>query len=256
MSGTSISSMPSHFGSVTPEQLRVLVVEDEADLAALISMHLQDLEAETVWVADGKEALACILREHWDAVVLDLRLPGMDGLDICRAVRAEANAVPIMMLTSRDTELDRVLGLEIGADDYLSKPFSIPELKARVKALIRRSRQQASVQKSEKACLKLDSLVLDRRMHSASLDNISLNLTVKEFELLWFFALAPGEAFSRSELLDKVWGYGHEGYEHTVNSHINRLRNKLQQVCVQHQFIETVWGLGYRYVTRNMQGQA
>lgn len=230
-------------------QNRILVVEDEGDIADLLALHLIDLDAQVEIASDGLLALQKIKAEAWDAVLLDLRLPRLDGLDICREVRAEANYVPIMMLTSRDTELDRVLGLEIGADDYLTKPFSIPELKARVKALIRRSRHNAPAERdSDKASLSLASMQLDRRTRSVSLAGQGLKLTCKEFELLWFFASSPGEAFSRSELLDKVWGYGHDGYEHTVNSHINRLRTKLQEGFPEHNFIQTVWGVGYRFV--------
>lgn len=250
-SALSNARLPSEPIAVTPN--RILVVEDERDLGRLVVMHLEDLGAKVELVSDGQEAMKRMSTEDWDAVVLDLRLPGIDGLDICRAVRAEANTVPIMMLTSRDTELDRVLGLEIGADDYLTKPFSIPELKARVKALIRRSRQQSKVSDNEKGSLNLGSIKLDRRTRSASLEGAELHLTSKEFELLWFFVSSPDEAFSRSELLDKVWGYGHDGYEHTVNSHINRLRNKLQGLCSRHDFIQTVWGVGYRFVDMELQ---
>lgn len=251
MNSSTLPSIDDVPNSNSASRHQILVVEDESDLGDLVVMHLSDLDAQVELVSDGIQALERIKSGVWDAVVLDLRLPGMDGLDICRSVRADGNQVPIMMLTSRDTELDRVLGLEIGADDYLTKPFSIPELKARIKALIRRSRQQASVQNNEKAKLTIGPMVLDRRTHNARLAGVELSLTVKEFELLWFFASSPGEAFSRSELLDKVWGYGHDGYEHTVNSHINRLRNKLQKSYPSHEFIETVWGLGYRYVESN-----
>lgn len=233
----------------TPQRKhRFLVIEDENDIAELIAMHLDDLDAEVVVANTGDKGLALALSEQWNAILLDLKLPGMDGLDVCRHIRAEADFVPIMMLTSRDTELDRVLGLEIGADDYLTKPFSVPELKARVKALVRRS--QHSVQEPQVDNLdiiKHPSFEMDRRTRHVNIAQKALTLTAKEFDLLWFFAQSPGIVFNRSELLDKVWGYGHDGYEHTVNSHINRLRNKLEKHSPTHEFIETVWGVGYRF---------
>jgi len=228
------------------QQKRFLVVEDESDIASLVAMHLSDLDATVSVESDGRSALSKALSENWDAIILDLQLPGMNGLDICRAIRAQANFIPILMLTSRDSELDRVLGLELGADDYLAKPFSIPELKARVKALVRRS-QQSLVTDTEPEQIAVSGLKLNRKSRYVTLFDSVLDLTAKEFELLWFFASAPGVVFNRAELLDKVWGYGHEGYEHTVNSHINRLRGKLELDSSHPNFIQTIWGVGYRF---------
>ena len=228
---------------------RFLIVEDEQDIADLIALHLSDLNADVATVQDGAEGLDRALNENWDAILLDLRLPNMDGLDICRSLRARASYVPIMMLTSRSTELDRVLGLEIGADDYMVKPFSVAELKARVKALVRRSRQTASAIASagEEEQIQRENLFLDKSRHIARLADKTLDLTAMEFDLLWHFARHPGKVFKRSELLDQVWGYGHDGYEHTVNSHINRLRSKLEKDPGNPYFIETIWGVGYRF---------
>ncbi len=225
---------------------RFLVVEDEPDLAELLSIHLGDLNAEVLTVGDGNQGLDQAMHGGWDAVLLDLCLPGIDGLDICRTLRNQASYVPIMMLTSRSSELDRVLGLEIGADDYMTKPFSVAELKARVKALLRRSRQVESVS-AEPEQLQRDGLHLDRGRRKVLIEGQSIELTAKEFDLLWFFARSPGKVFKRYELLDQVWGYGHEGYEHTVNSHINRLRAKLEQDPAHPTYIETIWGVGYRF---------
>jgi two-component system, OmpR family, alkaline phosphatase synthesis response regulator PhoP len=230
------------------QKKRFLVVEDESDIANLVAMHLSDLDAVVAVEPDGRSALNKALAENWDAIILDLQLPGMNGLDICRAIRAQANFIPILMLTSRDSELDRVLGLELGADDYLAKPFSIPELKARVKALVRRSQQQL-LSAEEPEQISLHGLTLNRLSRHVRLFDSDVELTAKEFELLWFFASSPGVVFNRAELLDKVWGYGHDGYEHTVNSHINRLRGKLEVDSERPSFIQTIWGVGYRFET-------
>ena len=225
---------------------RFLIVEDDPDIAQLMSMHLSDLNVDIAVVGDGLEGLAKARSESWSAILLDLQLPGMDGLDLCREIRANEPAVPLMMVTSRSTELDRVLGLEIGADDYLVKPFSVAELKARVKALLRRASQTATKPPQEKLIHYRD-LSLDASSRKALLAGNALELTAKEFDLLWFFASQPGTVFKRGELLDKVWGYGHEGYEHTVNSHINRLRAKLERDTAKPEYIMTVWGVGYRF---------
>ncbi len=227
------------------EDLRFLVIEDDPDIAALMSLHLQDMGAQVDVVANGKDGLHTALNGHWHTIVLDLQLPEMDGLDICRTLRMEKSNVPLMMVTSRASELDRVLGLELGADDYLVKPFSVAELKARVKALLRRSSMSTSV--STVSRIECGGLSLDEHARTAFLDGQALDLTAKEFDLLWFFASQPSRVFKRGELLDKVWGYGHEGYEHTVNSHINRLRSKIEADPAHPQTIQTVWGVGYRF---------
>ena len=234
--------------SLAASRKRFLVIEDEPDIANLLALHLGDLDADVVIEHDGQQGLNQALTGQWDAILLDLRLPNLDGLDICRTIRAQASFVPIMMLTSRDTELDRVLGLEIGADDYMVKPFSIAELKARVKALVRRARQQSAPVTTENEQLSAQGLTLNHAKRSAVLETKPLELTAKEFDLLWFFASSPGTVFKRGELLDKVWGYGHEGYEHTVNSHINRLRSKLEKDPGNPRYIQTIWGVGYRFL--------
>jgi len=234
--------------SLAASRKRFLVIEDEPDIANLLALHLGDLDADVVIEHDGQQGLNQALTGQWDAILLDLRLPNLDGLDICRTIRAQASFVPIMMLTSRDTELDRVLGLEIGADDYMVKPFSVAELKARVKALVRRARQQSVPVTTENEQLVAQDLILNHAKRSAVLETKLLELTAKEFDLLWFFASSPGTVFKRGELLDKVWGYGHEGYEHTVNSHINRLRSKLEKDPGNPRYIQTIWGVGYRFL--------
>jgi DNA-binding response OmpR family regulator len=187
--------------------------------------------------------------QAWDLIILDLRLPGVDGLEICRRLRQESKQVPILMLTSKSSELDRVVGLEIGADDYLTKPFSILELMARVKAIMRRAeflRQSANDVPEE---IRVGCLAIDPGTRRASVRNRQVELTAREFELLQHFARHPGRVFRRIELLDRVWGYGHDGYEHTVNSHINRLRSKIEQNPAKPKLIVTVWGVGYKLDT-------
>ncbi len=228
---------------------RLLVVEDERDIAELVAMHLSELPAQVTQVHDGAAGLRLATEQPWDAIVLDLRLPGLGGLDICRELRAQGKRTPILMLTARGSELDRVLGLELGADDYLTKPFSVLELRARIKALLRRSMATApdGSAPSEPMRVEAGGLAIDREQRRVRLDGNLLTLTAREFDLLWHFAQHPGRVFTRSELLADVWGYGHDGYDHTVNSHINRLRSKLGDEREQARFIHTVWGVGYRF---------
>jgi DNA-binding response OmpR family regulator len=227
---------------------RLLVIEDEQDIAALLQLHLSDLPAEVTLAHDGPSGLALALEGRFDALVLDLRLPGLSGLDLCRELRARARHVPILMLTARAAELDRVLGLELGADDYVTKPFSVLELQARVRALLRRAAQTAAAPADDAPQrLHCAELRIDRGQRRAWLAEQELVLTPREFDLLWHFMQHPGRAFTRAELLEQVWGYGHDGYDHTVNSHINRLRAKLGDDRSEARFIHTVWGVGYRF---------
>jgi DNA-binding response OmpR family regulator len=233
------------------EARTILVVEDERDIAELVAMHLAELPARVTLANDGLGGLELALARPWDAIVLDIRLPGLNGLDLCRELRARASPVPILMLTARGGELDRVLGLELGADDYLTKPFSVLELQARVKALLRRSaltaarRAEADVAQPE--AIEHGSLSVHRVQRRAWLAGAEVVLTPREFDLLWHFMQHPGRVFTRTELLAGVWGQGHDGYDHTVNSHINRLRSKLGDERAEAMFIHTVWGVGYRF---------
>ena len=245
------SSARSGLALTEPAPRRILVIEDERDIAELIALHLTDLPAQVTLANDGPGGLQLALRQPWDAIVLDIRLPGLNGLDLCREVRARTTHVPILMLTARGGELDRVLGLELGADDYLTKPFSVLELQARVKALLRRS-AVTSARQAEAAALNAPFLEhgrlrVDRLQRRAWLAGTELVLTPREFDLLWHFVQHPGRVFTRTELLDDVWGRGHDGYDHTVNSHINRLRSKLGDERAEAEFIHTVWGVGYRF---------
>ncbi len=226
----------------------VLIVEDDQDIAHLVALHLKDIECEVETVADGKAGLERAQEGEHDLIILDLMLPGIDGLEICRRVRSRADYTPILMLTARTSEFDRVLGLELGADDYLTKPFSVLELVARVKALFRRMEALASQDElAENAPLRLGDLSIEPDKRSVEVRGEGVQLTAKEFDLLLHFARYPGRVFTRAQLLDQVWGYGHEGYEHTVNSHINRLRAKIEKDPAQPRYVLTVWGIGYRF---------
>jgi len=224
----------------------ILIVEDEPDIADLLALHLQDLCDRVVVAADGHAGMRLALDRRWDLIVLDLRLPGPDGLEICKAVRRRETYTPVLMLTSKSSELDRVLGLELGADDYLVKPFSILELIARVKAIFRRIDAIELETRSPGATLCVGPLRIDPITRSVTVHDSDVPLTAREFDLLLHFASHPGRVFRRSELLDHVWGQGHEGYEHTVNSHINRLRAKIEADPSKPNCIVTVWGVGYK----------
>lgn len=226
---------------------RVLIVEDEPDIADLLALHLGDIAGEVVVARDGHEGQRLAFAKEWDLIVLDIRLPGPDGLTICRALRRDHRYVPILLLTSKSAELDRVLGLELGADDYLTKPFSIAELVARAKALFRRADGFAKKEPGLGEPIQVGAVTLDPATRTTQVDGRSIELTAKEFDLLLYFARNPGRVFKRGQLLDGVWGIGHDGYEHTVNSHINRLRAKIEADPARPDRIVTVWGVGYKF---------
>jgi DNA-binding response OmpR family regulator len=256
---------------------KVLIVEDEVDIAALIKVHLTELALDCDICHDGEQALALALTNDYQLILLDVMLPSISGLDICRQVRQEKPLQAILMLTSKTSEIDRVLGLELGADDYMTKPFSIRELQARVRTQLRRMHALSYSQskreeqhnstpekttsndhvninnttydnthESKRNTICIGDLVIDHNYHKVTYKNQQIRLTTTEFELIDFFCQHPDQVFSRAQLLDGVWGYHHSGYEHTVNSHINRLRNKLEEDCADPQIIQTVWGVGYK----------
>jgi len=225
---------------------KVLIIEDHPEIASLIELHLQDIQCESEIAVNGLEGIDKFKRGCFDVVILDIMLPLMDGLDVCKRIREQDKRIPIIMLTSKSSELDHVLGLEIGADDYITKPFSIPELMARVKAQFRRlNAMTIPVKKTEK--IHMGHLTIDTEKHVVSLQSKILDLTAKEFDLLLYFARHPGHVYSRINLLNQVWGYSYEGYEHTVNSHINRLRSKIELDPKKPKYILTVWGVGYKF---------
>jgi DNA-binding response OmpR family regulator len=229
----------------------VLIIEDNPGIGELVSMQVTDLGMRAVLEPRGDTGFERFLRGGVDLVILDLMLPGMDGLAVCRAIRSSPGYVPVLMLTAKSTELDRVLGLEMGADDYLTKPFSVAELAARIKALFRRVDAMSAVSSDKgmaKEELVVDKLHIDPVRRRVFIDNREVELTAREFDLLWHFACHRGRVFSRAQLLDAVWGYNHEGYEHTVNTHINRLRNKIEVSPAKPRYVQTVWGVGYRFM--------
>jgi len=232
---------------------RVLVVEDDPDIGRLVSLQLAELGCDSRLVADGVSALDEAERGRWDLVILDVMLPRLDGLQILKRLRAAEHHTPILMLTAKSSELDRVLGLELGADDYLTKPFSMLELAARVKGVFRRADQQAAAKAAQEPAaqrIECEDLSIDLARHEATVRGQRVELTAKEFDLLVHFAKSPGRVHTRAQLLDQVWGYSHSGYEHTVNSHINRLRNKIERDPANPEYIQTVWGVGYKFAER------
>ncbi len=227
---------------------RILVIEDDKDIAHLVELHLKDTGYEVTLARDGNVGLDQALSKPYDLIILDLTLPEVDGLEICRRVRAGAVYIPMLILSSRSSEVDRVLGLEIGADDYLTKPFSIREFLARVKALFRRVEALKSEASQEsQRLIQAGDLIIDVEKRNVTLQGNPVLLTAKEFDLLLHFVNHPGRVYTRMELLEQVWVYGFEGYEHTVNSHINRLRAKIEKDPARPRYILTVWGVGYKF---------
>jgi DNA-binding response OmpR family regulator len=239
---------PDTQGSVPVMKHKVLIVEDDNDIAQLVQMHVRDLGCQCDIANDGEIGLQKALKNPYDLIILDLMLPGVDGMEICKEVRSEKNYTPILMLTSRSEEFDKVLGLEFGADDYLTKPFSVRELIARVKAIFRRvDAVKDDIQGTGKKQIQFRDLRIDIEKRTVTMKGEKVELTAKEFDLLALFAKNPGKAYTRQALLDTVWGYKFEGYDHTVNSHINRLRAKIEADPADPKYILTVWGVGYKF---------
>lgn len=231
------------------DQKNILIIEDDKEITDLIEINLEGSEYNLDKAFDGQEGLSKARKDKYDLIILDLMLPKLDGLEVCKKLRSEDIQTPILMLTAKSEEFDKVLGLELGADDYLTKPFSIRELLARIKANLRRVEveHQASQKIVENRLLTFKDLVIDSQKRKVTLKGELISLTPKEFELLQLFASNPGKAFSRQELLEEIWGYQFEGYDHTVNSHINRLRNKIEEDPSNPYYLKTVWGVGYRF---------
>lgn len=228
---------------------QVLIIEDDKEIVDLLEIHLNDLDCKIDKVYQGPDGLNKATENQYDLIILDIMLPGMDGMEICRKIRGQEIYTPILMLTAKSEEIDKVLGLETGADDYLTKPFSVREFLSRVKAIFRRVEMISSKSKKEglKQVIELFGLHMDAEKRKVLMNGQKLSLTPKEFDLLWTMAAHPGRSYSRQELLNIVWGYEFSGYEHTVNAHINRLRSKIEADVNQPQYILTTWGIGYRF---------
>ncbi|HEX3931080.1 MAG TPA: response regulator transcription factor [Nocardioides sp.] len=221
---------------------RVMVVDDDLTVREVVVTYLRAAGYDVAEAADGESALADLRETRADLVVLDLMLPGIDGLEVCRRIRAKGDDVPVIMLTALGAETDRVVGLEQGADDYVTKPFSPRELALRVGSVLRRVGERGAV--TGRVCD--GDLVVDAGQHVATLGGSRLSLTAREFDLLRFFLSHPGRAFSRDELLQRVWGWSF-GDQSTVTVHVRRLREKVEQDPTHPVRLATVWGVGYRW---------
>ena len=222
------------------------MVEDDKSIVELVDIHLKDIHCETTKAYTGAEGLKLALKNKYHLIILDIMLPDINGIEICKQIRSEKNFTPILMLTAKSEEIDKIIGLETGADDYLTKPFSIREFIARVKAIIRRSEIELN-QNNINDIRKYEQLMIDPQKRKVTLNNIKVDLTPKEFDLLYLFMSNPGKNYTRENLLNIVWGYEFSGYEHTVNSHINRLRTKIETDLTSPKYILTTWGVGYRF---------
>jgi DNA-binding response OmpR family regulator len=227
---------------------KILVIEDDRDMAAILEDNLSDAGYSVSVTHEGQSGLELARRQEHDLIVLDLMLPEPDGLEICRQVRGLSRYTPILMLTCLSSEVDRVVGLEMGADDYMTKPFSLRELLARIKAILRRDEAiRSQGDNSGQESIERGDLFIDIQKRRVLRDGEPIDLTGKEFDLLLHFARHPGRVYSRQQLLDQVWGYAYEGYAYTVNSHINKLRSKLEPDRDKPRYVQTVWGVGYRF---------
>ncbi len=227
---------------------RVLIIEDDKNIVDLLSIHLNDLDCDISKASDGQTGFEMAMNKPFDLVVLDIMLPKLDGIQVCQKMRAFENHTPILMLTAKNEEIDKVIGLESGADDYLTKPFSVREFIARTKSILRRADQyQKENQNISNKILEFKNLSINLEKRLVKQNDQRIDLTPKEFELLALLAKKPGRVYNREELLKLIWGYEYNGYEHTVNSHINRLRAKIENDPDNPNFIQTSWGIGYRF---------
>jgi two-component system, OmpR family, alkaline phosphatase synthesis response regulator PhoP len=228
--------------------IQILVIEDDPHIGELLQLHLRDLPAVVTLCNNGWQGLDEARTGKYDLIVLDLMLPGLNGMEVCRQIRQNQAQLPILMLTSKSEEQDKIAGLEMGADDYLTKPFSTGELQARARAILRRVRRESAVLEKNLIRLERGELCMDLEKRKVQRGATLLDLTAKEFELLQLFMQNPGRSYSRTEILDLVWGEQFEGLEHTVNSHINRLRAKIEINPAEPKYILTAWGVGYKFM--------
>jgi DNA-binding response OmpR family regulator len=229
-------------------KISLLVVEDDENISSAISEYFSRAGYNVKTAEDGLMGVKTALDDPPDAVVLDLMLPKMDGLAVCRELREKVGYLPILMLTAKDDVVDKVLGLEMGADDYITKPFSLRELEARIKSVLRRARTPASADGAkDEAPIIRGRLRIDPAKREVTIGERQVDLTPKEFDLLRLFAANPGRVFPRKYLLEKIWDYSYEGYDRTIDSHINRLRAKIEENPENPQMVLTVWGIGYKF---------
>jgi DNA-binding response OmpR family regulator len=226
---------------------KILMIEDDISIVGLVAIHLKDIYCDLTKSHNGQEGLQLALNNKYDLIILDVMLPEIDGIEICKRIRANKNFTPILMLTARNEEIDKIIGLETGADDYLTKPFSIREFIARVKALLRRAEMVKTETTTTQETIRYQKLIIDPIKRKVTRNDEKIELTPKEFDLLYLFMSNPGKSYSRENLLNLVWGYEFSGYEHTVNSHINRLRTKIEADITAPKYILTTWGIGYRF---------
>lgn len=226
---------------------KVVIAEDDKAISDLLKLHLHDMECEVTSFDRGDSAIEFLTTNNCDLIVLDINLPGMNGLDICRNLRSKGNNTKILLLTAKSEEDDKVIGFESGADDYLTKPFSIREFIARAKAMLRRADLEKPSKHAYENIIEYRMLHIDKEKRRVIIKGKNIDLTPKEFDLLVILAQQPGVNFDRKALLDKVWGYNYAGYEHTVNSHINRLRSKIETDPDNPEYVLTTWGVGYKF---------
>ena len=227
---------------------KVLIVEDDVHIVGLLGIHLQDLNCGVVFATNGLEGLEMALSQPFDLVILDVMIQSMNGLELCRRFRAEFPKIHILIISAKTGEIDKVLGLETGADDYIIKPFGIREFIARVNVIFRRREiSMTPMEEAKNTFIRYGDLEIDIEKRKISLQGARIELSPKEFELFVLMATNPGKSYSRKRLLNLVWGYDFDGYEHTVNSHINRLRNKIEPDLSKPKYILTTWGIGYRF---------
>lgn len=226
---------------------KLLIVEDDPAIQRLLGDYFRHVGYEIVTASDGESGVRLALSERPTAMILDLMLPKLDGLTVCRQVRERHPALPIIMLTAKDDVVDKVLGLELGADDYLTKPFSLRELEARLKSVLRRTRARVDDAEGEGVPIVRGNLRIDPTRREVTIDGRAVELTPKEFELLSLFAAHPGRVYSRKYLLENVWDYTYGGYDRTIDSHINRLRAKIEGNPEEPKLVLTVWGVGYKF---------
>jgi len=227
---------------------QILLVEDDPQITQLLQLHYKEPNYQLTATDSGKDGLEKALQGTFDLIILDLTLPDIDGMEVCKGIRDDKISTAVLMLTSKSEEIDKVLALELGADDYVTKPFGIRELLARSKALIRRTEQVTAPITEVTHEISIKDLQIDLNLRKATLKGNRIDLTPKEFDLLVLLASNPGKAFTRQELLEQVWGYTFSGYEHTVTAHINRLRIKIETNLDQPEYILTSWGIGYRFI--------